>query len=126
MARQGFGIPQEIADARQNVSLLARMFRRTRGVGHTRALVEGAKRTEHAVIVVHSHDYARDLMREHPSVEARSFYDSNFEQKLLGSDTVLLVDNGLIMHLMEQVSEALSEGFTAALTVERVKKALGE
>lgn len=74
-------------------------FEETRGVGHTMALLNGARNTMDATIMVNSEWLARDLKKECP--HAMIVTPKSIDE-LRGANRPLLIDNSVMVEILEK------------------------
>ena len=77
----------------------------TRGVGHTRTMIEGAKYSNGVVVVLHSSDYAytREMRKRVPEAVTVGWP----EISVVGLRLPLVMDNGGLLHMLSDALEVI-------------------
>lgn len=78
----------------------------TRQVGHTVAMLEGAKNIDGVIVMAHTFNFAQQLARMCRDAVPVSFASEDLAQALLGRCAPLAIDNSAMMSLLD---EALTE-----------------
>jgi len=71
----------------------------SRGVGHTRAMIEGAKDTDGVIILAHEHRYAVSLARGCKNATPLAWFGYGADT-LCGQRKPLLIDNGAMIDIL--------------------------
>ena len=71
-------------------------FKTTRQVGHTTAMLEGAKNSD-CIVLVKNHEHRKLLERIHPGLKTTTLYSPN---ALRGQNKPLLIDNDTMVEIL--------------------------
>lgn len=77
-----------------------------RQVGHTTAMMEGAKNTEGAVILVHNHKYGQELKKDAPEADVVALEDT---ETLMGRAQPLCIDNKALADLCRMAAGRIAD-----------------
>lgn len=95
---------------------LIRYYDVTRQVGHTMAMLDGAKNTKGVIVVAHTMNHATDLAKQCPSATPVGLDGS--EKKLKGRREPLLLDNSAVIWVLDGL---LKEIFSLRKTVRELQ-----
>lgn len=77
---------------------LLQYYQTTRAVGHTYAMINGAKNTDNVLVLVHSQKYASEIKAKYPKAEFTGFLNL---EGLRGKRKPLLIDNGAMCAILQ-------------------------
>jgi len=93
-------------DVLQKLKELSAYHVSTRQVGHTTAMLEGAKNTDGIIILAHNMDFARQLAKQCPDAIPISWQEDGL-LSLRGMRRPLLIDNAAIWSILSEAAKEI-------------------
>ena len=112
------GFEREIMDVLGRLYKLLHYYTSTRQIGHTTALLNGARMTHNVVILAHTQQHADHLVTQcYSMARARAWYGLA-DHTFMGLRAPLLIDNSAMLHILSDATREI-ESLRAALLKEK-------